>query len=77
MAINKKVFVEGKDVEEKQIEDIVSRLDGFAMSEEGRMKIRVSNEVSEGGVVREYHHGRCDINSPWARGKAFDAQTEK
>ena len=63
--------------EEKEIQDMISILDGFAESGDSRLKIKISDEINEGETKREYHHGRCDINSPWACGKAFDAQAEK
>lgn len=63
--------------EEKEIEDMVKLLDGFAASEDSRLKIKMSDEMEEGQTQRVYHHGRCDIGSPWACGQAFDAQTEK
>lgn len=47
-------------------------LDGFAASGESRLKIDTSDEMAEGESRRQYHHGRCDIGSPWARGCAFD-----
>lgn len=56
----------------KQIDDIVAMLDGFASSETGRLKVKMSDELEEGTTKKEYHHGRCDINSPWACGTAFD-----
>lgn len=56
----------------KQIDEIVALLDGFASSEVSRMKVSMSEELSEGAVEKRYHHGRCDIGSPWAKGTAFD-----
>ena len=47
-------------------------LDGFAASGESRLKIDTSDEIAQGKSRRQYHHGRCDIGSPWARGCAFD-----
>ncbi len=29
-------------------------------------------EKGEGEVKETYHHGRCDVGSPWARGCSFD-----
>ncbi len=52
-------------------------LDGFAASGESRLKIETSEEMVEGESRRQYHHGRCDINSPWARGCAFDVLEDK
>ena len=69
--------MEEKRREEKQIEDMVRLLDGFADSGDSRLKINMSDELETGQTKRAYHHGRCDIGSPWACGKAFDAQTEK
>lgn len=54
------------------VDELVSMLDGFAKSETGRLKVKITDEEIEGGVKKEYHHGRCDINSPWACGASFD-----
>ncbi len=57
--------------EQKNIDDIVAILDNYAMSEGSRMKIKV--EEGNGEVLsRQYHHGRCDVGSPWAKGEHFD-----
>lgn len=58
-------------------EDIIRLLDEYVMSGGSRMKLTVvedeSGENSEGGVIsKEYHHGRCDVGSPWAKGQACD-----
>ena len=63
--------------EQKEVEDMVKLLDTFAASDDSRLKIKMSDELAEGQTQRVYHHGRCDIGSPWACGNAFDAQTEK
>jgi len=66
-----------KQKEQKQIDDMVKLLDGFASSDDSRLKIEMSDDLKEGETKRAYHLGRCDIGSPWACGNAFDAQTEK
>ena len=38
----------------------------------GGRKLEVSEELSSGDTKHAYHHGRCDIGSPWAKGTAFD-----
>lgn len=58
--------------DDKELEDLIELLDNFAKSETGRLKVSVSEELEAGTVERKYHHGRCDINSPWACGAAFD-----
>lgn len=56
----------------KDIDNLLEILDGFCTAGESRMKLNVSEETASGDVKREYHHGRCDIGSPWAKGCAFD-----
>jgi len=57
---------------DKEIDDIVALLDGFAASDVGRLKVKMSEELEAGTYEKQYHHGRCDINSPWACGASFD-----
>lgn len=57
---------------EQDIQAVLRILDGFVEREESRMKVSVSKEQEEGAVKRAYHHGRCDVGSPWARGESFD-----
>lgn len=59
-------------MENISVDELVAMLDGFAESETGRLKVKITDEEIEGGVKKEYHHGRCDINSPWACGASFD-----
>ncbi len=59
-------------MEDMNIDHVIDMLDKFAASDAGRLKINVSDEFAQGEVRREYHHGRCDIGSPWARGCSFD-----
>lgn len=60
------------NIENVSIDELVEMLDNFSNSETGRLKVKMSDEEIEGGVKKEYHHGRCDINSPWACGASFD-----
>ena len=63
--------------DEKTIEEIVDLLDNFSKSETSRMKVKVSEELPDGTLIREYHHGRCDIKSPFAKGTSFDVLEDK
>lgn len=58
--------------DKNDIEKIVNMLDSFAQSETARMKLKVSDDVEEGKVEKVYHHGRCDVGSPWAKGQSCD-----
>lgn len=60
------------DENEINIDEVVKMLDGFAASDVSRLKIDVSEAQKQGEVTRQYHHGRCDVNSPFAKGCAFD-----
>ncbi len=62
----------GKWDENGDVINIMNILDGFCEAGESRMKLEVADNMEEGSVKKQYHHGRCDVNSPWAEGKAFD-----
>ena len=55
---------------ETDIENIIRLLDGFCTAEESRLKLEVTEDTEN--TKREYHHGRCDVGSPWAKGTPFD-----
>lgn len=57
------------------VDEIIALLDGYTRAGGSRMKLDV---VDGGGEVlsRQYHHGRCDVGSPWACGTAFDVLEE-
>lgn len=60
------------DISEKDIDNVLKILENFSQTETSRMKLQVSEETSQGDVERQYHHGRCDVGSPWAKGESFD-----
>ncbi len=50
------------------INDIIKMLDEKTSSGVSRIKV-LMDEEQEGGEKKEvYHHGRCDVGSPWADG---------
>jgi len=53
------------------VDDIIRLLDNYTEAGGSRMKLNVVEGQDE-VVSREYHHGRCDVGSPWAKGQAFD-----
>ena len=57
-----------KEQQEMEIEDVVKMLDEKTSGGVSRIKVEVSNEQEEGTVSTAYHHGRCDVGSPWAKG---------
>lgn len=59
---------------EQDITNIINILDGKVEAGASRIKINVSGEQEADSVKEVYHHGRCDVGSPWAKGtvKNFD-----
>ena len=51
-----------------EIDDFISMIDAKMDKGVSRLKVEVSEELSSGQIVEQYHHGRCDVGSPWARG---------
>ncbi len=50
------------------IDEIVNMIDGKLGGGVSRLKVSVSDEAEPGTVKEVYHHGRCDVGSPWAKG---------
>lgn len=61
-----------ENINEVDIDNIVELLDRFATSDEGRMKLKVTEGNATEKIEKKYHHGRCDVGSPWANGMAWD-----
>ncbi|MDO4303249.1 MAG: hypothetical protein Q4D94_04985 [Bacillota bacterium] len=56
------------------IDMVVSQLDAMVSGEISRMKIETSKEIAQGEMKKAYHHGRCDVGSPFATGKLYDLE---
>ncbi|MDE7322454.1 MAG: hypothetical protein K2N73_06920 [Lachnospiraceae bacterium] len=54
--------------QEQEIDDIIKMLDSKTENGVSRIKVNVSDEQQEGTVNTQYHHGRCDVGSPWSKG---------
>jgi len=61
------------DYTQQDIDNIIGILDGFGASEIGRLKLKVDHDLQAESFTFAYHHGRCDIGSPYAKGDCFDA----
>lgn len=55
-----------------EIDDVIKMLDGMAQGGVSRIKVETSEEVADGEMKKAYHHGRCDVGSPFASGKLYD-----
>lgn len=57
-----------------EIDEIIKMLDGMAQEGVSRMKVETSEDIKKGDVQKSYHHGRCDVGSPFAKGELFDLE---
>lgn len=60
-----------RDQNSADVDEIIALLDGYTQAGGSRLKIDVVEGQGE-VLTRQYHHGRCDVGSPWACGTAFD-----
>lgn len=61
-----------EEVAKEDLDAVLAMLEKFGNSEESRFKIVMSDQMEEGKSKKQYHLGRCDVGSPWAKGQAFD-----
>ena len=57
-----------EEISKQDIDDMIALIDGKMDSGVSRLKVKVSDELKAGTVKEQYHHGRCDVGSPWAKG---------
>lgn len=72
MAAEEEAKKKQEEVSEEDIDNMLAILEKFGNSDISRLNVAVSEEVKAGKSARAYHHGRCDVGSPWAKGDAFD-----
>lgn len=53
-------------------DEISNMLDNMMNNGASRVKVIMSEDLDAGLTSKTYHHGRCDINSPFACGSVFD-----
>ena len=58
-----------------EIDDFIAIIDGQMDKGVSRLKIFPSEEMKMGEVKENYHHGRCDVGSPWAKGTVKNFET--
>lgn len=55
-------------------EDVIKMLDTLTEAGVSRIKVETSEALEEGKAKRAYHHGRCDVGSPFATGRLYDPE---
>lgn len=68
----KKRFEEERNGSDADIDAVVGLLDRMTAGGDSRIKVNVVQNAQCGEAKREYHHGRCDLGSPWAKGECWD-----
>ncbi|MBR5659774.1 MAG: hypothetical protein IKX10_10310 [Lachnospiraceae bacterium] len=53
-------------------EELMAAIDAQMTRGVSRLKVEFTENMPEGERKEAYHHGRCDVGSPWAKGLAFD-----
>ncbi len=51
------------------IDEIIRMLDEKTTTGVSRIKVLVDEEQEAEAIKETYHHGRCDVGSPWADGR--------
>lgn len=55
-------------VQDKEIEDLIGMIEMKMQGGVSRLSIGFSDALDADAKVETYHHGRCDVGSPWAKG---------
>ncbi len=51
-----------------EIDDLINMIEGKMNDGVSRLKVGFREELPDGQKKEAYHHGRCDVGSPWATG---------
>lgn len=51
-----------------EIDDVIKMIDGKMEDGVSRLKVSFDDEQEQDTVKEQYHLGRCDVGSPWAKG---------
>ena len=58
------------------VENVIKMLDTMTEAGVSRIKVETSEDMEEGTTKKAYHHGRCDVGSPFATGCLYDLEEE-
>ncbi len=50
------------------INEVIKMIDGKMEGGVSRLKVGVDEDQAPDTMQEQYHHGRCDVGSPWAKG---------
>lgn len=58
----------------EHLDEVMKMLDSMTEAGVSRIKVETSEHIEEGMAQKAYHHGRCDVGSPFATGKLYDLE---
>lgn len=53
---------------ETDIDEVIKMIDGKMERGVSRLKVSFDDKQEKDTIKEQYHHGRCDVGSPWAKG---------
>lgn len=68
MEIKKPWDIPTEEPEAAQIDELIDMIDGRMNEGISRLSVGFSEDLFTGVKKETYHHGRCDVGSPWAKG---------
>ncbi|MCR5502943.1 MAG: hypothetical protein K6F53_08030 [Lachnospiraceae bacterium] len=60
---------------EKEIDEVLNMIETSMQKGVSRLHIDVSEDLKDGTVENAYHHGRCDVGSPFAKGTVSNCES--
>ena len=51
-----------------EVDELIEMIDNKMSSGVSRLSVGFSEDLQTGVKREAYHHGRCDVGSPWAKG---------
>lgn len=55
-------------MDENKVEELMKLIEEKMNGGVSRLSIQFTDAQEEGTKTEKYHHGRCDVGSPWATG---------
>lgn len=60
---------------DREIDEIVNMIESSMEKGVSRLHVGFTDELQRENIKEEYHHGRCDVGSPWAKGTVNNCES--
>ena len=71
--MKKEEFLKMNADNENEIDEVLNMIEGKMSNGVSRLLVSFTDRQEAGTKTEWYHHGRCDVKSPWANGTAPNA----